>query len=372
MNLLSASLFRKVMIGAAESSLDTAGSVLLPVGWPILKKALQPVLDKLKDRFGGEDVTATKARADAAATAFEQDRDLQELLKTNLLQALKPVLEGQQELAEDVNLLMVVAAENTRGINEIASRLGDLSEGGVKLQPEEREKLANAVATKLAAVEQARAMAQQEIDVISGDLIKRQAARIEARAVELIREGKLDRAVDELREGLVLVATLLAKAPSDTGLMVLQGYFYKAIAQAFQAIGDKEQEGLFLDRAEKVFSLVKDEVPPDQKSAADIASAINGLGNLYAARGEFEKALECYRLATLLAPDYAYSWHDMFAAYCGLAKSGKLELEAMRLALRKVKETGQGIPGLGADYIAQQLEPLLRYWEQHSSSTQPT
>lgn len=92
MSVLSASLFRKIVIGASESSLDIAGSTLLPVGWPILKRALQPVLDKLKDRFGGEDVTATKARADAAATAFEQDRDLQELLKTNLLQALEPVL----------------------------------------------------------------------------------------------------------------------------------------------------------------------------------------------------------------------------------------------------------------------------------------
>jgi tetratricopeptide (TPR) repeat protein len=348
MNL--APLFRKIVIGAAESSLDVAGSALLPVGWPILKGALQPVLARLKQRFNGEDVTGTKTLAEAAATAFEQDQHLQELLRSNLLEALRPVVEGQQELAEDVKLLMLVALGNTRAIEEIVGglrRLEDVIAAGVSLRPDAEEKLARAVAQQVAAIEQTRTMARQEIHGMAGDLIERQAARIEARAVELIREGKLDRAVDELREGLVLVATLVSEAPSDAGLRVLLGYFYKAIAQAFQALGDKEQEHLYLDRAGEIFALVKDHVPPDQKSASDICSAVNGLGNVYAGRGEFEKALENYRLATILCPDYAYAWHDMFGAYDALARSGRLELEPMRHALQKVRETGQGIPGLG-------------------------
>ncbi len=363
-----APLFRRIVTGAAESSLDLAGSTLLPVGWPILKAAMQPVLDRLKQRFNVADVTGSKALADSAAAAFENDRHLQELLRTNLLEALGPVVEDQREMAKDVQLLMLKATENSRTVVEIAGgvrEIGNVLASGVTLRPDAETALVAAVARQVAANDRARAMAQREIGEMTGDIIKRQANRIEARAVELIREGKLDRAVDELHEGLLLVAIMLSDAPSDTTLRVLLGYFYKATAQAFQALGDKEQERLYLDKAGDVFALVKDEVPPDRKSASDLASAINGLGNVYAGRREFEKALENYRLATTLCPDYAYAWHDMFAAYDAMARSGNVKLEDMRQSLQKVKETGRGIPGLGAEYIGQ-LDAALARWEQRA------
>jgi tetratricopeptide (TPR) repeat protein len=182
------------------------------------------------------------------------------------------------------------------------------------------------------------------------------------RGVELIREKKVHRAMDELNEGLRVAEILLNDAPSDVRLIVQLGYLYRAIAQAFTAAESNEQADKFLERTLKMFELVK-EIPAEQKTAQDIANSINGVGNVYYARGNLEKAIENYGLATTMFPDYAYAWHDMFGAYNALGRTGKIDIEAMREALQKVKDTGQGLPGLSAGYVAQ-LEGFLKYWEQ--------
>ncbi|WP_156944797.1 tetratricopeptide repeat protein [Bradyrhizobium sp. Ec3.3] len=361
-----APLFQRVVIGAAESSLDVAGSALLPGAWPIVKGALTPVLDRLKQRFGGQDVTASKQLATEAASLFERDEHLQELFRTNLLAALDPVVRGQREISQDVEKLMLIALGNTRALEDLlggVTRIEEVLAGGVSLKPDDMEKLAVTVARYVKANDQTRAIAQQEMREVAGELIKRQAARIEARAVELIREHKLERAADEVREGLVLVSVLLNEAPSDANVKVLLGYFYKAMAQIFSETDNKLEAGLYLDRASEVFELVKDVIPADKKTIDNVASAINGLGDVYYGRGEFERAIDNFRIATTLAPTYANAWHDMFGAYVGLACAGKINLKEMRHALQKTKETGQGIPGLDAGYIAQ-LEDTLRGWEQ--------
>ncbi|WP_284263946.1 tetratricopeptide repeat protein [Bradyrhizobium iriomotense] len=362
-------LFRKVVIGAAESSLDVAGAALLPGAWPIVKGALTPVLDRLKQRFGGQDVTASTQLASDAASAFERDEHLQELFRTNLLAALEPVVRGQKEIGQDVQKLMLIALGNTKALEDLlggVSRIEEVLAGGVSLKPDDIEKLAATVARYVKVNDQTRTIAQQEMGQVAGELIKRQAARIEARAVELIRDHKLDRAADEVREGLVLVSVLLNEAPSDTSVRVLLGYFYKAMAQIFTEASSTVEANLYLDRASEVFELVKDVIPADKKTIGDVASAINGIGNVYYGRGEYEKAIDNFRLATTLVPNYAYAWHDMFGAYDGLARRGKIDLKELRHALLKTKETGQGTPGLDAGYIAQ-LENTLRGWEQQAA-----
>jgi tetratricopeptide (TPR) repeat protein len=355
-------LFRKVVVGAAESSLDIAGNALLPVGWPIVKGALQPVLGRLKRRFNVEDVTATKEIAEAAADAFEQDQHLQETLRSDLQRGLLPVVEGQRGLSTDIELLMALAAGNTVALQGVRNDIRKLEQKGVKLRPAALTKLAAEIARQVAESQKIRSMIDEQIGGMSSVLIKRQAARIQLRAVELIREGQLDRAIEELREGIALVAILLYEAPTDPQLQNSLGYLYKAAAQACEALGDTEQQKKYVESAIEVFEVVKNNVPPDKKTAADIASTINGLGNIYSLRGEVEKALENYKLAVAICPEYAYAWHDMFAAYDRLARQGKLELPPMRNALQKVKETGKGMPGLGDQHIAQ-LDALLEYWE---------
>jgi tetratricopeptide (TPR) repeat protein len=320
------------------------------------------VLDRLKQRFGGQDVTGSKKLASEAASAFERDEHLQELFRTNLLAALEPVVRGQAEISQDVQKLMLIALGNTKALDELLGgmkRIEEVLTGGVTLKPDEIEKLAATVARYVKVNDQTRTIVQQEMGQVAGELVRRQAARIEARAVELIRDHKLDRAADEVREGLVLVSVLLNGAPSDASVKVLLGYFYKAMGQIFTEANSKVEANLYLDRASEVFELVKDVIPADKKTISDVASAINGLGNVYYGRGDFEKAIDNYRLATTLVPDYAYAWHDMFGAYDGLARTGKIDLKEMRHALQKIKETGSGIPGLDAGYIAQ-LENTLR------------
>jgi hypothetical protein len=65
---------------------------------------------------------------------------------------------------------------------------------------------------------------------------------------------------------------------------------------------------------------------------------------------------------------YQYAWHDLFGAYDAMAERGRIDLDAMRLALQKTRETSAGpqpgtqVPGLDLEYL-QSLEARLRHWE---------
>ncbi|HSF29443.1 MAG TPA: hypothetical protein VLK82_03080 [Candidatus Tectomicrobia bacterium] len=93
---------------------------------------------------------------------------------------------------------------------------------------------------------------------------------------------------------------------------------------------------------------------------------MHGLGNVEHHRGDFEAAIENYKLAASLYPDHMYAWHDMFAAHYELAKRGKIELDAVRHALKMAKQTGKGAPGLGAGHIAQS-ESILHKLERDAT-----
>jgi len=224
-------LFKAIVIGAVKSSLDVVGSALLPGAWPLLKGALEPVLERLTQQFDGQDVTSSTELAEKAVSRFENDEHLQELLRTNLLDALAPVISGQQKLTEGVQKLMLVALGNTKVLDELIGGVDKIEERlvqGVNLSDDANQKLAESVVRQIQNSQITRAVARQEIGAITSGLIKRQAQRIVARGVELIREKKLDRALDELSEGLILVAMLLNETPSDVSLKVHLGYLYRA------------------------------------------------------------------------------------------------------------------------------------------------
>ena len=73
------------------------------------------------------------------------------------------------------------------------------------------------------------------------ELLARQVARLQVRAVELVEAGAPDRVLDVLKQGLVLVAALLNEAPTDLSLRVQLGFLYKAMAQVFDAMGDSRE-----------------------------------------------------------------------------------------------------------------------------------
>jgi tetratricopeptide (TPR) repeat protein len=359
-------IFRRVVLGAAEASLDVAGAALLPGAWPFLKRALEPVLDRLKERLGGEDITASRKGAEAAVAEFEADRHLQEMLRSNLLEYLDALVESQQKIDGDVQKLMLIVTGDQRLLTELVGgveRIEQRLDEGLDLSDEAVEKLRHVVSHQAENSRQVRALALREMGPVA-QLVERQVHRLQARAVELVQEGALDRAGDELQEGLMLIAALLHEAPSDMSLRVQLGFIFKTIAQVFQAAGEAGQAHAYIQRAEDVFRFVKDDVAGDQKTALDVANAIHGLGNVPHQRGDFAGAIENYNLAASLYPDHMYAWHDMFLAHYELAKRGEVNLDAMRHALERLKQTGKGAPGLGTQHIAQ-LESILHELEKY-------
>ena len=195
------------------------------------------------------------------------------------------------------------------------------------------------------------------------NLLERQVSRINARAVELLDAKQPDRAFDELREGMEVLMCLQEWSPEEVSLTLHLGYLYKTSAQVFLESRDKEQASQYFDLAASVFEQAKTATARKHYSPGELASAINGLANVQIYRGELDRAIENYRLAVTLAPDYAYAWHDLFGAYLEQAKRGKPDLAGMREAYENTKRTGQSIPGLSQQHL-DRLAGYLQYWEQ--------
>ena len=322
------------------------------------------MLDRLKERFGGEDITSSIDLAQKAVTEFDNDPHIQEVLRSKLLEGLDTLVKSRQTINNDVQKLMLIASGDQKLLVEIGGgveRIEQHLEEGVNLSDEAVDKLARAVSHQAENSRRVRAIALREMGPIA-DIVARQVNRLQGRAVELIDERQLDRANDELREGLLLVSALLNEAPTDLNLQMQLGMIYKTIAQVFQEANNIDQSDAYIELAEDVFRFVKDTVPGDQKSVLDAANAIHGLGNMKQMRGEFASAIKNYELATSLYPEHCYAWHDMFLCYFELAKLGQVNLDAMRYALEKVKATGKGQPGPGAKHIAR-LEDIFHQWK---------
>jgi tetratricopeptide (TPR) repeat protein len=202
----------------------------------------------------------------------------------------------------------------------------------------------------------------------AGSLLKRQAGRLQIRAKELIREGHTERALDEINEGIALMMALLDFVPGEQALEVQLGYLYGALSQDFEAKEQPEAAARYRDLQLEIFQRVKDDLTVFDYLTGDAASAIKGVGEVYAGRGDFDQAIEYYRKALEIEPTYQYAWHDLFAAYDGLARKGRVELDEMRHALEKTREFSAGsqpgtqVPGLDLRYL-DSLETLLHYWE---------
>lgn len=194
------------------------------------------------------------------------------------------------------------------------------------------------------------------------DLLTRQVQRLQLRAVELLDANQPDRAFDELREGIEVLLCLQEWSPQEVSLTIQLGYIYKTLAQACLASNQPKEASRYFDLAASIFELAKTDSVQKQYSPADLAGALNGLGNIQYYRGDLDRAVENYRLAVTLLPGYAYAWHDLFGAYYERARRGQVDLAAMREALDQTRRTGQSIPGLSGQYL-DQLEARLREFE---------
>lgn len=364
-----APLVRKILLEAAESSLDVAGAALLPGAWPILKGALRPVLDRLKEQLGGNDVTSSKKLAKEAADAFEADQHLQEILRSALIEQLDQLVQGQQKIDDDVRTLMLIVSGDSQLLQDLVGgveHVTHLLEEGVNLSEESVDKIAEAISRQAAGSREVRVIALRAMGPVA-DILKGQAQRLQIRAVELVQEGMADRALDELQEGLHLVATLLNEAPTDLMARLQLGFIYKTFAQVEIEVGRDDDAADYINKAEAIFSHAIRDAGKDDTKVLEIANAIHGQGNIEHTRGNLHAALASYREVLQIFPDHPYALHDIFAADSTLAASEPPNLTEMRWALDRLKVIGaEGTPGFSAQHMAE-LERTMRECESGTS-----
>jgi tetratricopeptide (TPR) repeat protein len=141
------------------------------------------------------------------------------------------------------------------------------------------------------------------------------------------------------------------ETPTDIQLRLQQGYVLKATAQAYSAAGEQEAADRSLQEAESIFRLAIRDIPADPETQHEIASAVNGLGNVLAERGRHAEAVPLYVEAVRLMPSYAYAWHDLFASLVSLADAGDLRPTELDEAWSGLLGTAPGTPGLEPGYL---------------------
>jgi tetratricopeptide (TPR) repeat protein len=188
------------------------------------------------------------------------------------------------------------------------------------------------------------------------------------RAVKCIDEGNPDLAITALNDAEHQLGNISNESPVDD--RIVQGYIYKTFEQAFAAMGNKVKAKEYLAKALAVFQGLAHETIPEGKTTTRFAEVMNGMGNLRAAQGQYREAIGNYQVATALVPSYAYAWHDIFLSYYALAEKAEFHIAAMRKALAKTKQTGEGWPPFGLQYFAR-LDSMMAHATRASRKRRP-
>jgi tetratricopeptide (TPR) repeat protein len=192
------------------------------------------------------------------------------------------------------------------------------------------------------------------------ELLRDQSDRRQEQALALLIDGKTVDALEVLNETFELLMALLDFRPDDTTLKIRLGFLYKDLAQAFESTNPGRFRR-YVQCGQQIFeALVERKLPLDQR-----ASAWNGLGNIHLLRGEFDQAVECSRRATMIQPSYAHAWADLFDAYEGQARNGKVDLAGLRRAFTRLRATAKGDHLLEA--ALPRFEASMRQWQRRGA-----
>ncbi len=195
-------------------------------------------------------------------------------------------------------------------------------------------------------------------------LLERQVQRLQTRAVELVQEGRTDRARYELEEGVQLLLELVALMPMSLRISGQLGYLYATLESQHRDAGDAEGAEKYLGLAEAVFTDLIDKAngllsEHDDLSTTELArdlealaSSVNGYGGVQLKRGQIDEAIATYNVVVRMAPGYGYAWHDLIAALLTEARDHELRVDEIVTALDALKEVGPGHPGIGKRKLA--------------------
>jgi len=106
-----------------------------------------------------------------------------------------------------------------------------------------------------------------------------------------------------LKKAEEFALSALRSDPNDQMMRAQLGYTLKDLAGAYLRQGRSARAQQAMDDAEATFTEVLIANPLD-------ASALNGLGNLRAMRGDPDGAIDYYERATNVEPEYTFAWYD--------------------------------------------------------------
>jgi tetratricopeptide (TPR) repeat protein len=175
---------------------------------------------------------------------------------------------------------------------------------------------------------------------------------LQLRAVGLVEQGEIAAAQRSLDRGWKKLMTLRAAHEPDAQFQLALGYLHKTIAQALEAAGKRPAADGHMALAASSFAYVEREAQEGLVATADLAGALNGLGNVHSFRGESQQAIACYRKAVAILPGYAYAWHDLLLELLAAARRGPHDAAAMKQALEQLRAAGGGVAGIDAARIA--------------------
>jgi tetratricopeptide (TPR) repeat protein len=374
-------VLKEMAFGAGVSGLKVIGSLAFPGAWPIIEGALDPVLDRLKEKLETADPLDAE-HAEAAWSELQKDGALAAIFEARLRTEIEPLRASQEELSEGQRRLVQLLDGNASVLGVIKDDLDRMRTHGVTVGNPSIEAIQAAVGREFAERMRILELRLEQVvvrrdgaDAQRQEAIRKrfrdQLARTQVRAVELLNGDEFDRAADELRAGLSSLELLIEEAPDNIDLRVNLGYYYKTIAATFASVEEAHLPASidrakvvdeFNERALSVFYFVVHGIPLDRKTARDHAHALNGMGNIHFARSEYHSALEDHDLASRIDSYYCYAWHDKFVVHHALAGLGQVDFPAMRHALDKTWETGQGQPGLGRKAL-KRLEQMISTYD---------
>jgi hypothetical protein len=286
-------LAKQIVRSAAEVGLDEAGTRLCGSAWPAIKNILAPVVGELDRRFPtlmlADDKPSDAEAAAKAADALESDQALQGMLAENFERL------GQQNAA--ILALLARNDEQLTAIGAAIDRGAAQSDRQSEAILQELHRLSQQVATLQ--VSAPTAAPQLDLQDVFRDLYERNLA-----AMSQLNAGDIGAAAEELSAGRKLGEAYLQQSPGDPNVAVALGYIEKTQAELDQA-SRPDQAVAALSRAAALFAQAL------CSPSRDIGfSALNGMANVYALSGDYDRAIDLGATVCATDPSYGPGLYD--------------------------------------------------------------
>jgi Flp pilus assembly protein TadD len=143
-----------------------------------------------------------------------------------------------------------------------------------------------------------------ELQIESLDELKSKVRSHQEQGLTHMERREFEQAIDVFQRAQVYLNQALIRAPEDLYVQNLRGYMLKDWAQVSLFLGKETEAGKLLDEAADTFHLII-------KQDSNDAGAHNGMGSVYAIRGDLDRAEKEIRTALRLMPDYEAAQDDL-------------------------------------------------------------